>query len=185
MICGCAFLLATVACGYQFTLQIEQRETMLRIDNVARNLLISLLDSETGERGFIITNNEAYLVPYQAGSISALQRLTFLETRLRSLPSFNSDHLHQAVHQRLNEMSSTIDIARQRGFEAAKIEVNTHIGKNSMDTVREDIDAIELLSIQNTKTASENATFYARGLFLSGFLTLSCLGLLLLKVVRK
>ena len=65
---GCLFFLATVGCGYFFAMNVKRAQRAEDLDRAARSLLIAMLDAETGQRGYILTGAEDYLIPYQAGS---------------------------------------------------------------------------------------------------------------------
>jgi PAS domain S-box-containing protein len=101
-------------------------------------LLASLIDAETGERGFIITGNDSYLEPYNRG-IAA----TATETgRVRQLTVDNPEQqadlerVAAETHVRLNELANAIQARRENGFEAAQAVVLTNVGKRTMDGIR-------------------------------------------------
>ena len=77
------FLLAGIAASLKIYQHIatsysEQRQTLLVIDTF-EDFLSALKDAETGERGFVITGNEAFLQPYLAERDSLQVRLHYLE----------------------------------------------------------------------------------------------------------
>ena len=95
-------------------------------------LNIALRDVETGQRGFLLTGEEAYLTPYQAaiGQVSyfegELQRLTADEPRqqmrLRALAPL--------VQRKLEELAQTIALRRSVGLDAALRVVRTDVGRD-------------------------------------------------------
>ena len=101
-------------------------------------VLQDLTDAETGERGFLITGDERYLQPYQA----ALGRLAADTVVLRSFTSVDAAEqrelsaLSLAIRGKVEELAMTIALMRTEGSEAARIEVDTHLGKRRMDEIR-------------------------------------------------
>ncbi len=101
-------------------------------------ILILLIDAETGQRGFLITGEEQYLEPYNA----AIGSVNTLIARLRS--SSDSAQLRQLdslAEQKFAELKETIDLRREdTGFEAARNIVLSDKGKIIMDNIRELLD---------------------------------------------
>ena len=97
-------------------------------------LLSTMLDAETGQRGFLLTGNERYLQPYDDAvsevdsALSAIARLTLQQTELGKL------RVH--VEARLAVLKLTLDLRRREGAAAALAEVNTDRGKVEMDAIR-------------------------------------------------
>lgn len=149
--------------------------------DVQRALLISMIDAETGERGYIITGDVTYLKPYREAldavskQIASLKQLTEDNQRQQArIPK-----LQALVQDKLDELKSAIDL-RKKGFEAAQKEVLTNLGKKRMDAVRAfigEMQAEEQASLLERKEASDRAYRIA---LLSGWLsTLLALGAVL------
>jgi signal transduction histidine kinase len=104
----------------------------------AQLTLSHLQDAETGQRGFLLTGDTAYLAPYHAAT-NAIRTDT---SRLRALTRDNAvqqrrlDELGPAIAAKLVELDSTIRIARSTGRGAAVEHVRTGRGKRLMDDVR-------------------------------------------------
>jgi len=94
-------------------------------------VLSQMQDAETGQRGFIITGEDAYLTPYQSGSASVMQTVK----DLRDLTGDNVaqqkalDELTPLVTAKLSELQRIIDIRRKAGFEPSEKAVSTNEGK--------------------------------------------------------
>ena len=95
-------------------------------------------DLETGQRGYVLTGKEEYLEPYQAGL------LTIDPSILRVL-SLTSDNLNQQrrltelrplLTEKTDELSRTINLRRNVGFDAAQSVVMDDTGKLAMDQIR-------------------------------------------------
>ena len=97
-------------------------------------LLSTMLDAETGQRGFLLTGNEEYLQPYDDAvsevdsALSAIAGLTLQQTELGKLKAH--------VEARLAVLKLTLDLRRREGPAAALAEVNSDRGKVEMDAIR-------------------------------------------------
>ncbi|MEW1959850.1 CHASE3 domain-containing protein [Kineococcus sp. NPDC059986] len=97
-----------------------------------------LKDAETGQRGFVITGVDDYLAPFTAattgvnGHLDAVARLTADNPAQQQRIA----QLRPLVQQKIAEMQDTIDLRREKGFEAAQAVVLTNKGKTVMDQIR-------------------------------------------------
>jgi CHASE3 domain sensor protein len=120
---------------------IHAREALETLETVSSNLK----DAETGQRGYIITGEEAYLKPY----LEAVAKIKPELLSLRKSASTNSTQhpqlntLELLVDQKLVELERTINLRRDKGFEAARQVVLTHQGKQIMDKIRAIIQEME------------------------------------------
>ena len=102
------------------------------------NIASSAKDAETGQRGYIITGEERYLEPYYAGIKNNIKH----EKNIRELTKDNPtqqkrlDALEPLIASKFAELKETIDLRRNRGFDAALQEVRTGKGKKVMDDIR-------------------------------------------------
>ena len=109
-------------------------QVMSGIDNV----LLRLQDAETGQRGFIITGDEAYLAPFKSAELELSEVLAGLDR----LVSDNADqqieiaNLQQLADGKLNELKETIMTRRNEGLEPARLKVISSSGKETMDHIR-------------------------------------------------
>jgi signal transduction histidine kinase len=118
--------------------------THVTIDRT-RATLSDLKDAETGQRGFILTGDEAYLEPYTA----ALTALAADTSALRLLTADNPlqqrrlDELAPLVTARLAELDYSIDLRRTQGLPAAVARLSTDRGKQIMDSIRAHVASME------------------------------------------
>ena len=101
-------------------------------------LLSAVTDAETGQRGFLLTGDAAYLAPYERGTVSiqdALGRIASLTTH-DPVDGQHLPTLRIAVGEKLGELAETVRVRRTEGFEAALRIVRTDVGKATMDRIR-------------------------------------------------
>jgi CHASE3 domain sensor protein len=101
-------------------------------------LLSAAKDAETGERGFLITGDERYLEPYDVAVFALDAKLAEVKQLTRDNPRQQPriPRLEELLRAKLDELTATISLRREKGFEAAEQEVLTHLGKNRMDAIR-------------------------------------------------
>lgn len=98
----------------------------------------NLADAETGQRGFIITGEAPYLLPYN----DALDHVQENAKSLRELTSDNPvqqrnvDRLEPIVAIKLAELQDRIDVRRRTGLQAAAEAVRQGSGRLHMDEIR-------------------------------------------------
>ncbi len=148
-------------------------------------LLSSLKDAETGQRGFILTGKDSYLAPYSAALSRLDERLSTIEalTRDDPLQGKNLRGLRLHTNAKLNELAETIRIRREQGFAAALAVVDSDRGKIEMDAIRSAVSAIQaeenvrrdraIHEMNDAYGAAVGATALAAvlGLILSGVIT--------------
>jgi signal transduction histidine kinase len=138
-----ALLIVSAVLSYRNTRQLVEADLMMdhthRVISRLEAVLSTLKDAETGQRGFIITQEEPYLQPYR----EAVERVHDELSRLKELTSDNHEQqerlvlLEQKVSGRLVEIENTIAALRQsKDFRAVQEEVRTGKGKQEMDAVR-------------------------------------------------
>ena len=120
---------------------IENESQVAHTHQVRREIaeLLSLMkDTETGQRGFVITGNNSFLEPYQA----ALPEIDKKFEELKKLTADNPDQqrridaVRPIVDSKLEELKSTVDTRRSEGFEATLKVVAAGEGKKFMDQIR-------------------------------------------------
>jgi signal transduction histidine kinase/CheY-like chemotaxis protein/CHASE3 domain sensor protein len=165
------FFLATGAVGYfnfqtlnaDGALVVHSGETLTALEDV----LSTVKDAETGQRGYLLTNNESYLQPYSAAAqeigprLDALKRLTMdnpaQQDRLATLK--------QHIDAKLAELKQTIGLRQTQGQAGALAVVQTDRGKRDMDAIRDEVSAMESEEINlRAKRLAEMADAYWRAI---------------------
>jgi methyl-accepting chemotaxis protein len=114
------------------------------LDHVA-GLLSLLKDAETGQRGFVITGDDAFLEPYE----KAIGSIASMDKDLRDLTADNPaqqrrlDELEPVIATRLDELRRSIEVRRTAGFEPAQKIVAASDGRRAMDGVRRVLAGME------------------------------------------
>jgi len=128
----------------------------------AKSFLEHMLNTETGQRGFLITQHKAYLEPYFDG----LKKSQDSFSKLKELTGDNSsqqlrlDAIFQLMKKKFNEMKMTVDLVSQNNKEKALEIVKGNSGKMQMDNIRQIITEFndkehENLEIRKAKLESE------------------------------
>jgi CheY-like chemotaxis protein/signal transduction histidine kinase/CHASE3 domain sensor protein len=148
LVCAFAFFVASGIVSYrnlQALREGNERVVQTHVAIVALDELLSKVqDAETGQRGFLLTNNESYLAPYNLAveTIPAqLDRVGFL-TGMNPGQDRRLATLRQRVDGKLAELADTISVRRSAGLEAALAAVNSDRGKTEMDAIRAQISAM-------------------------------------------
>ncbi len=121
-------------------------------------------DAETGQRGYLLTGDPAYLAPFELGLRDAPKAIDGLLVVTKDNPSqqTNLTELDGIVAEKLAELAQTVELRKtSRGNEALR-EVRSNAGKATMDRIRELVGKIRneeriLLSIRSVD-AKKSAT---------------------------
>jgi CHASE3 domain sensor protein len=150
----------------------------LEVEQIAQQAFGLLRDPESGERGYVITNNTSYLELYEAAENAlpvALQRLRQLTSDNRDQQN-NLDALETLIERRLNRL--------RRGLEYFQKQHQIQVvpaGKDLMNEVREQFD--KFMGIENSLLEQRQSYGTSINRILLGLLTVSFLlsvGVLLL-----
>ncbi len=123
----------------------EQRQNQLRVVETLRELrqvddvLSTVKDAETGQRGFLLTGSESYLAPYDQamavipGQMEALRKTTQSQFEVRT----DFERLRKTVDAKLHELKETVALKRAGDGDAALARIQTNVGKEQMDRIRD------------------------------------------------
>src|SRR6185369_8032716 len=132
------------------TAEYDQARNLRR---TAELYLSVMTDAESGQRGFLLTGDEQYLVPYKA-ALAALPNLLYTLAGLaKQIPdqAARVERLNRLTQEKLAELKNTIDIRLTQGPEAALRMVNTDAGVRLMNSIRE--LGTEITSAQSERMA--------------------------------
>jgi signal transduction histidine kinase len=151
--------------------------TITRLDDY----LACITDAETGQRGFLLTGDPAYLTPFQ----TAQSRVKSASAAVRELASQNRlsqtevSGLLKAGEKKMIELEETVLLRRDKGFDAALARVRSGAGRGYMEEVRERVGQLHSAKekdFQQAATQGKEAgtvraiTFVSVGLVNLGFL---------------
>ncbi len=151
---GFAFALALLSVigilSYRSVVRLrEDRARVVRTHEVigSLRLLLSIAtDAESGMRGYTVTGQESYLVPYD----DALRSLEGELKRLRRLTAGDADRQRQLdvlaglVTERMNAVREVVALRRDLGFEAARAAIAAGRGKGIHDRIRQLVADMEM-----------------------------------------
>lgn len=107
-------------------------------------LLSTIQDAETGQRGYLLTEQARYLTPFNDAASKLPQRLSQIESLAarNGVARENVDDLRNVIRDKMSEMEKTIEL-RKQSLAAALAEVETNRGQQDMSRIRSMIGAIK------------------------------------------
>src|SRR5271165_3995985 len=136
-------------------------ERSFEIITAAHSLDQAIQDAERGQRGFVITGDDAYLRPYFTGVRDTPGKLDELRqlTRDSSEQQHHVDLLAAQIKTKLAELQQTIAVRRSEGYDAARSIVETNIGADAMATITDQIGAV--ITTENRLLDKRQSVFLA------------------------
>ena len=114
-------------------------------------LIQTILDAETGQRGYLLTGDERYLEPYNGAIKQVNQQLDNLRAMFTpykdQLKEFGIMSRH--ISRKLAEMDLSIRMRRENKEEAWRFVLTTDVGKEQMQAIRQQTAKLATTSIQN------------------------------------
>jgi len=140
---GMAVLILMVVVGFsyrqweQFKRANAEAAGSRGVVDAVDQLLYSLIDAETGQRGFLLTGENRYLEPYNQAVQAIPNELRTVRRLLagRASGAGNVARLNNLVDRKLAELRQTIDLRRTRGAAPALAVVLSDQGKQVMDEI--------------------------------------------------
>ncbi len=140
----------------------------------ADKLDLALSDAETGERGFVLTGNEAFLESYLRVLDKVHPQLEALQRR--NLGSVSREHLQTLtpiIDAKLLYMARTVELRRRQDTAAAMAAVASGRGKDLMDAI--DVELRAFRQAELIVLARNEAAFQAHTARLFNFILAACL----------
>lgn len=130
-------LYSQVQTDEQFTQFQRANQTLRQAD-----LLISALkDAETGQRGFLLTQNDSYLEPYYSGVEASnahyIKLIDLIQYSPEQLDRLQGIKKH--IDKKLDELSQTITLSKQGRHDEALSIVAANHGKRFMESIRSEM----------------------------------------------
>ena len=145
---------------------------------LSQQLFIQIQNAETGQRGFLLTEDNSYLTPYLIGIDRIQELLRTLQNKTKDNPSQQTRllNLSTLIDAKLRELKRTIDLANNNEKAAALRLVRSDLGQSLMLQIRQLLDEFNseeqaLLAVRKENHAfSKNRQFF--GVMFAEFLLL-------------
>ena len=145
---------------------------------LSQQLFIQIQNAETGQRGFLLTEDNSYLTPYLIGIDRIQELLRTLQNKTKDNPSQQTRllNLSTLIDAKLRELKRTIDLANNNEKASALRLVRSDLGQSLMLQIRQLLDEFNseeqaLLAVRKENHAfSKNRQFF--GVMFAEFLLL-------------
>lgn len=148
LFCGSALLVSVVLAAIVLISQTQATFNKLVSERVARSAAVDLFsllqDAETGQRGYLLTMDPAFLKPYE----DAVAKISKAEDTLTRAVGGLTDHKHDLpglydlIGQKLREMQTTVEAAQKGDPQAARRTVSDGAGQELMTKIRDQMQTI-------------------------------------------
>jgi signal transduction histidine kinase len=156
---------------------------------------LAILQMETGQRGYLITGQEAYLSPYDEGRrtiATALDEFARFDLVTMGL-SAPKVPIAQLVADKAAELDKTVTLRHDVGAAAANQVLETGAGRKTMTTLRDELDGLRLQAdavIGDQQEHMQNEAYQTialimAGLLLSGALAATSVALLRHEIIAR
>ena len=134
-------IIGVMAAGWLVNLQENYAylaRHILEVENSVARVFSLLQDAETGQRGYLLTGDEAYLEPFTKASAEIDPELENLSRLALDSPSEQQDvvALRAIADDKLAELRRTVELRRSGDADAALAIVRGGAGKEAMDRAR-------------------------------------------------
>jgi PAS domain S-box-containing protein len=173
--------------------QIEEsallRKHYFIVINYTVDLLSELKDAETGERGFLLTNNEAFLEPYLAVRGNITEHVAQLKQLiLNSAAKKNLDAATPLIDAKMAELAQVIEMCRNNDTSSALALIKSGKGKLLMDSIRVemmDLTQIEQVSLAKSDTDLQKNLYFLYVLIITASLIMLLSALFLVYYIYR
>lgn len=164
----------------------EKLEWVIHTHEVLDNslaLLAGLTDAETGQRGFLLTENPNYLEPYHRGLEVVKDRLDVLYVLTSDNPEQTArlQSVESNIQLKFEELAETVDLVQSGDSSGALAVVVQDRGKLYMDQIREDIG--EFITTERVLLEIRNGDFRANRSQLTTIITIEFLFFIALAIL--
>lgn len=129
--------------------------------NGANGLMLALKDAENGQRGYLLTGNWEFLVPYQEVRDGISPHLTELR-RVTSMAAARAhlDAMVPLIQRKLAHIAQAIELHRNQQPGAAKALVDSSEGRRLMNAIRVEMSAF--ISLEESALERRNIDFQSK-----------------------
>ncbi len=185
-----AAAIAALITATQITAYETEATRALEVRALATSLLSIVQDAETGQRGFLLTDDEGSLKPYN----SAREKIWPIYLKLHDLvagereQSARLQRMWSLADDKLKEVAQTIDLAKHGRKSAALEIVRAGLGQFIMDQFRAEdaiFSEVELQHLHEREEILARSRSICLAIMLSGLVIMLALGFLLLRASRS
>ena len=155
-------LILILLVGYFVSQNIENNvqkrlNDILVLENELGDLLSSMQDAETGQRGFVITSDKKYLAPYYRSIEKTANALKEIENYPSQNPNFKSnlDSVKILITEKYDKIRMTIYYIENNQSDKAIEVVKTGKGKRTMDGIRSQIKKLSKETYEDFQESRE------------------------------
>lgn len=158
---------------------VEQMQHGQKARAAVSTLLRSMLDAETGQRGYLLTGNETYLEPYDKAVATVQANVDGMRRLFMGTPHEMQEFglLSREVSRKLAEMHLSLQLRRQGNEDAWKFILHTDMGREHMEAIRQHAQELSHRADERVRQGQEQIE---QSLMLSriGIATVTVIGLL-------
>lgn len=155
LICGSALLSALSTHGLTAA---SQRLAHTQQTLIATNqLLATIVEGETGQRGYLLTRDPKYLTPYEAARARLPVEIAQLRRQfadLRPNQTVTLDRLEKLVNEKFAEMARTLTTLRERGIAPVLDLIGTDEGWRIMNEIQQVVQGLQARELGELTTQS-------------------------------
>jgi signal transduction histidine kinase len=144
----------------QATTTLDELGAMAQARMNIQGLLRHMVDAETGQRGYLLTQRKDYLKPYSEALDDIQSALRSLEEHYAQepVPAKTLARLRGLVEGKMSELKETIRVFDEGKPEVAKTLLMTDIGKEQMESIR--VLSEQLLAFESAKVGVARKDVY-------------------------
>lgn len=149
--------------------QIEDIDRTYQVGREARELMLVLVDAETGQRGYVLTQEPAYLEPYRAAIRSLDATYNALVELVRGNISWTQQvsALAVQIEAKRTDLASIIELVDQGQVAEAIAIMRSSDRQASMDAIRASLRTLIAAEDANLVARNERVQSYRQLLFLA------------------
>lgn len=160
------------------------------VKDALSQVLLAMVNAETGQRGFLLAGEERFLEPYQAGMRDARRYVEQIRTLVGGNPDLiaRAAQLDPMISRRLDDMQNLIDLRRRDGIKAIDTAAVDR-GKRDMDDLRNVIaqmdDQMNTVLQERQAGARQSAAFAVYSIIVGGLVAAVLIVVLSIAIQRS
>ncbi len=122
----------------------KKLDNALLLERDLGQLYATLQDAESSQRGYLLTREESYLIPYQYALDTVYPILVRIggEVRKDTLQQLRLQHVHRLTDEKFREINKTLTFDARRDSTGLQDLLGSNLGQDLMDEIRGTIDLL-------------------------------------------